>query len=1108
MKLAALQQAIRAVEPAAVLVSSRTLDRLIQQIGNVQSLLGEVPHRESLVLDRHVLFRYAEQEELGLESDQLLPTPVLLLARPTADELESVAPDLLLRNYWQRLFHASVHATFKALQQEGKLTQEQVRARIDQLGEAEFAEARRVLEEDNHLLPDADELAVFIEFVATFLELKYFAPEALAVWFPALQGRDELAQHLAEEVGATPLFERLRPAGAVEPGRHPTDRKDEAHEYYWKLVAAADEAARVENRVRAAVLRRRAARVAPTTLAANTRAAAVGELEKLAVRLQTALQLSDADLAEWRKDLPILLDKTDQGKRPPEIALLFDLQQLCIDHERTLYTLDVVEWVLSAGKRPIKRPLPGQRLVRITGHLRRAAQRLTMSRLSEGDRRHLGSLLETALLQSEARLRERFHPLLVDALQNAGLQPANLPEQVAFDKMAEELLDRVRDHGYFTFSELRDTLSRNQLKLPDLTDPQDFIRGDPLLRLDRRLATVLDGIYRPSEFYMRWLERFSALNFGTPAGRWLTQHVTVPFGGSLLMVKLAELGLHHLGVQGYGDLATPLTGWLSYAAWLLLGGFLLALLHSAKLRRRCVQVGRAVGEALHRVFIEVPMRLANLPALQRFTSSWPFQLFFRFVFTPLLVCGALALSFPELFIHVLGGLGVFLAAVILFNSRPWRGTEEILSSGIVSLYRLLRAGLIPSLLAFVVQFFKELLEGIEYVQFRVDEWLRFRGGEGQPAIIARAVLGLLWFPVSYLTRFYVVVLVEPMLNPIKLPISSIASKFVYPTTLAFTPVLIASLAPFLGSIPAYVFGSVTMFLLPDAFGFLVWEAKENWSLYRANRPAGLRPVPIGRHGETVGRLLHPGFHSGIVPKLFARLRHAERHAAATGSRQAVRQCQDDLRNVATAVRRFAERELLALLHRDAVWQGQPLSVARVILATNRIAVEVAHAQYGDAPLRLEFESREGWLLAGIGQTGWLSQLAADQRSALATALTGYYKLAGVHFVREQLHANQPAAIASFSVTDVGLVLWLKGRTPRGVVCDPRDPEGRFRPHGEDIIPAEWPAADARQLVFSQIPVTWAQWLASWDHARNGRLSHRNAEGLAALVLPTVPPNPR
>src|SRR5207245_841664 len=160
-------------------------------------------------------------------------------------------------------------------------------------------------------------------------------------------------------------------------------------------------------------------------------------------------------------DLPPLLDKADQGSRPVEAAILFDLQTVCLDHEREVYSLDLVEWLRSAGHRPIKRPLPSQRLVRINKHLRNAYQRLAAARLA---------------------------------------------------------------------------------------DAQEFIRGDPLLRLDRRLSTMLDGVYRPSEIYMRWLERLTAFNFGTATGRLITRYVTIPFGAAFVLQEGLGLVLDKLGV--------------------------------------------------------------------------------------------------------------------------------------------------------------------------------------------------------------------------------------------------------------------------------------------------------------------------------------------------------------------------------------------------------------------------------------------------------------------------------------------------------------------------------------------------------------------------------
>src|SRR5262249_15788248 len=156
--------------------------------------------------------------------------------------------------------------------------------------------------------------------------------------------------------------------------------------------------------------------------------------------------------------------------------------------------------------------------------------------------------------------------------------------------------------------------------------------------------------------------------------------------------------------------------------------------------------------------------------------------------------------------------------------------------------------------------------------FKVDEWLRFRGGDSRLAMIARVILGVIWFPISYLARFNMVVLIEPCLNPVKFPVCALATKVI----LGLLPVIYAWLravfTPMLGEFGTCALATWLVFWLPDVFGFLFWEMKENWSLYRSNRGPTPEPVLIGTHGETMRRLLQPGFHSGTIPKLFARLR--------------------------------------------------------------------------------------------------------------------------------------------------------------------------------------------------------------------------------------------
>ena len=138
-----------------------------------------------------------------------------------------------------------------------------------------------------------------------------------------------------------------------------------------------------------------------------------------------------------------------------------------------------------------------------------------------------------------------------------GFHPRNLPERVAYQKLIEELLDKIIERGFLTLGDLRDACSRSNLKIPDLAGPLEFVRGDRLLRTDSALAEELDGVYRRGEIYLRLLQRFSSLAFASPWGRFLTLYVALPFGGAFVGLE----GLKHLvqhGQRGRGGFrATP-----------------------------------------------------------------------------------------------------------------------------------------------------------------------------------------------------------------------------------------------------------------------------------------------------------------------------------------------------------------------------------------------------------------------------------------------------------------------------------------------------------------------------------------------------------------------
>jgi hypothetical protein len=166
----------------------------------------------------------------------------------------------------------------------------------------------------------------------------------------------------------------------------------------------------------------------------------------------------------------------------------------------------------------------------------------------------------------------------------------------------------------------------------------------------------------------------------------------------------------------------------------------------------------------------------------------------------------------------------------------------------------------------------------------------------------------------------------------------------------------------------------------------------------------LGPVSLGGRSETMRGLLQPGFHTGTVPKLFARLRQAERQAGSTGTWSGVRACRSALAEVEQAVNLFVTREFCELLAQTPAWEGAPPRVGQVTLANNLVRVELQQpgAAAPEQSLWLEFETRAGCMIAGIAVPGWQAGLSGGQRVLLDNALATLYKLAGVDRIAEPL----------------------------------------------------------------------------------------------------------
>jgi hypothetical protein len=914
-----------------------------------------------------------------------------------------------------------VHQALAERRRAGLLDPAIVRELIDSLGAAEFSEIEEVLRQENMLLPlcqrpggggppshpPCGPVEVYEEFVAVYLELRTFDPHRLGTWFPDLQDRCALDTQLDADLDVYDLRERTRPPGAWEPllaatlQEHADPTGGEARTgvpsqpypaLFLKLSREADEALQRGNRVRNLILRQQALEVASAEQVPAARTAVERGAEKLAARLHKALGFPARELLVWTRCLAALVEPAASGGWSNEARLLYDLQKVCIDQEKPIYAVDLVECMVSWFRRPVQRPLPYQPPVLVVRHLRKALDRLPAARLPAVFLRDWTTLLHSALQQAESRLRQQLRPALQGALEKVGLVPTTPAETLARDKLVEELLDIVADRGFLTISHLRDALARNRLDLPDLVNPIEFFTGDPLIRANRQLAWDADGVYRRGEIYLRWLQRLSSLFFGNPIGRFITLYALLPAGATFFTLA----GAHELFEMAHKYLGLPLVP--VFHSWTFAGLtiFFFLLIHVQPVRAALLAGLRAVWHGLRYLFVDLPQAFLTLPIVRHVLQSRAWLLFYQFIVKPgvcaLPVAAGLYRAGAGPAVTGLSSVGVYALAALAINSPLGLYLEELWADRLLRTWTFFRDDLLPGLFRWIMYLSRTALDRFERGLYAVDEWLRFRGGEGRVAFWGKLILGFFWFWITYVARFGVNLLIEPQINPIKhFPVVTVSHKVM----LLLVKPIAARVQPLLGWSTVATEGLVAgcLGLVPGVFGFLVWELKENWRLYRANQPKNLEPAVVGSHGETVLQLLRPGFHSGTLPRLFARLRRSEGPAAATA--------EEALHHVADSLQAFVERDLLAVLAASQRW-GRTFTVAvgTIHLSTNRIRVELCCPGLGAQSAVLEIVHLADHLRAAWARPGWLAGLEGARASAWDDALAGFLCLAGVETVAE------------------------------------------------------------------------------------------------------------
>jgi hypothetical protein len=500
------------------------------------------------------------------------------------------------------------------------------------------------------------------------------------------------------------------------------------------------------------------------------------------------------------------------------------------------------------------------------------------------------------------------------------------------------------------------------------------------------------------------------------------------------------------------------------------------------------------------MLFDIPAAFFRLPAVTAFFQSTPMMFFRRRLLIPLalagvalLVCSYIGVPGP---FDDLAAFGItFILAFTLLGSRWGRFAEEAATDWVARNWYWLRVDLLPGLVGLIIFAFKEAMDRIERVLYTVDESLRFRPGDSKLALVYKPILGLCWFLFTYVVRVVINLFVEPTVNPIKhFPAVTVGAKIILPFYFAWTHAWIDLFVPYVGHTFAHILANLLFILIPGICGFAVWEFKENWKLYRANRRSLLRPVMIGHHGETMLRFMKPGFHSGTLPKLFARLRRAERR----GDGRKSHKLHEQLHHAAESIRHFVEREMLFLLETSKHWGGVKLQIGEVKLATNRIRVELRCPDLDETGLWLLFEERSGWLETAVQKPGWLWKLNSGQLAAFQTALAGLYKLAGAHLVREQVEQCLPSGTA-YRIDPRGLVLCHGGdfgkEVVHSLVSTPEVPN--LSANGCEVIPLD-------RLLYDRSPLTWDDWVLAWEEDREGKAPTLPLLHRVRVLPPAVP----
>jgi hypothetical protein len=728
------------------------------------------------------------------------------------------------------------------------------------------------------------------------------------------------------------------------------------------------------------------------------------QLATMVDKIFANLALPEEDQIELRKLIRYLAYSARY--EPLARHLLIDLQRSYMEGNQSYFWANLGAYFFSLGRIPLRAPLKFYPALKRFRRFQRALEKLLRLPLDPQQYVRYLRMMENIASRFKAQLHEEILQSLKPIFKDVFSQQMSYPEQMAQIQIQEDIIEKIVQQHYLNFMELRDLLSTHDLKIRDWSHLKDFLGYDPLSLLDRRFRREFPGIYDGAEIYLKGLHLLSGLFFGTRWGRRIAKYLLFSGGFALSVAVLLDYSTPYVYL--------PVSSFFATAPLVLIWSLVLFFLWTSLGRSLIYKFWKVLRFFFSLLFWTLKFFFYGVPQfLWNFFDSWiPFGFRIRFL-APFFIASFFTVLYawlaPDTSKEILGVLFGSISLLCYMLALPWIDFKRRLRFVTVDMG-------IEGLKFLFISFFKGTLKFChsflflsECGMYHLEQYFRHQQGEWLGKTLLKRLFAFLWFWPRFTIRFYLRVFLEPQINPLKFPVVSVTYKVWLPLSLTFTPPLESALVRL--QIPFALAKGIVQFhafIFTGSFGFLFWELKQNWGLYRQNDSCVIRKLPILPQGETLAQLLHTGISLGKIPEIYQKLRkatHSRRYSAEHSIQ--IRLLERKLDLLKKRIQFFTEKHFLGGLLQHPVFSNRQefLGVSEIRLWNGGLFVSIKVGPSKEALLLLHFEMKGELLVVACQLHPEAHEiLSSAQKTMIDLALYLFYKRLGVALSEEHLSA--------------------------------------------------------------------------------------------------------